>query len=68
MADARFAVRTAIGQLLDYKQRHSDPDAALLVVLETRPSDEDIDLALTNGFGVAYPRATKLVLRWPAVA
>jgi hypothetical protein len=64
IADARFAVRTAMGQLLDYRQRHLDQQAALLVVLETRPSDEDIDLALSNGFGVAYPRGANFVLRW----
>jgi hypothetical protein len=43
-ADSRFAVRTAMGQLLDYRHRRSGQAAALLVVLEIRPSDEDIDL------------------------
>jgi hypothetical protein len=65
-ADGRFAVRTAMGQLLDYRHRHSDQAAALLVVLETRPSDEDIDLALSNDFGISYPRGEKFILKWPA--
>jgi hypothetical protein len=65
-ADGRFAVRTAMGQLLDYRHRHSDQAAALLVVLEARPSDEDIDLALSNGFGISYPRGEKFVFKWPS--
>jgi hypothetical protein len=63
--DARFAIRTAMGQLLDYKQRHSNQAQALLVVLEIRPSNEDINLALSNGFGVSYPKGTNFILRWP---
>jgi hypothetical protein len=55
-----------MGQLLDYRHRHSDQAAALLVVLETRPSDEDIDLALSNDFGISYPRGEKFILKWPA--
>jgi len=65
-ADGRFAVRTAMGQLLDYRHRHSNQAAALLVVLKTRPPDEDIDLALSNRFGISYPRGNKFVLKWPA--
>lgn len=63
-ADARYSVRTAMGQLLDYRQRHEGAPS-LLVVLEVRPTDEDSALALGNGFGIAYPRGGRFVLRWP---
>ena len=62
--DVRYSVRTAIGQLLDYRQRHGGAPS-LLVVLEVRPTDEDSALALGNGFGIAYPRGERFVLRWP---
>jgi len=61
----RFAVRTAMGQLLDYKHRHPNPNVVLLVVLETRPPKEDADLALSNGFAVSYRRGTGFVFKWP---
>ncbi len=64
-SDTRYAVRTAMGQLLDYQQRHTVKSAELLVVLEAKPSDEDIDLALTNGFGIAFKWGSGFVLRWP---
>lgn len=64
-SDARFAVRTAMGQLLDYEQRHSMPKVHLLVVLETKPSAEDNELAIENGFGIAYPRAGRFIIKWP---
>jgi hypothetical protein len=63
-ASARYAIRTAIGQLLDYRQRASD-DASLLVVLETKPMEEDRLLATSNGFGVAYPAKGKFEVLWP---
>ncbi len=63
-SDARYAVRTAMGQLLDYRQRHKKKEVHLLIVLEIKPSDEDIDLAVRNGFGIAYPRAQRFALKW----
>lgn len=61
----RFAVRTAMGQLLDYKQRHPIQNVTLLVVLEARPTKEDAELALSNGFAVCYRRDTGFVFKWP---
>jgi hypothetical protein len=61
----RFAVRTAMGQLLDYRQRHTNKGAKLLVVLELIPANEDIDLALSNGFGISYPEGDGFIVRWP---
>lgn len=56
-SNARFAIRTAIGQLFDYAQREKEP-AHVLVVLEAKPNEEDAALALSNSVGVAYPIST----------
>jgi len=64
MSNARFAIRTAMGQLLDYRQR-SKEEAALLIVIETKPNEEDRDLARSNGFGLAYPSQGTFKLIWP---
>ena len=66
-ANVRYAIRTAIGQLLDYKQRAND-EAFLLIVLETKPSEEDRLLATSNGFGIAYPAKGKFEIVWPTSA
>ncbi|MHC2518807.1 hypothetical protein [Bradyrhizobium diazoefficiens] len=63
-ASARYAIRTAIGQLLDYRQR-ANPDVSLLIVLEAAPSHEDRSLATQNGFGVAYPLRGTFEVLWP---
>lgn len=52
-ATVRFAIRLAMGQLLDYSQRATG-DPGLLIVVDDQPSDEDKQLALTNGFGIAW--------------
>jgi hypothetical protein len=65
-SDARFAVRTAMGQLLDYQQRHPARRTHLLVVLKVKPYTEDIELAIKNGFGIAYPWGAGFVLKWPS--
>lgn len=62
----RYAIRTAIGQLLDYKQRANE-EASLLIVLEIKPSDEDCLLATSNGFGIAYLIKTRFEFLWPMV-
>jgi len=62
--ETRYAVRTAMGQLLDYRQRHQG-DPELLVVVEVKPPESDIALAIENGFAIAYPRAGGFMLRWP---
>ena len=50
----RFAIRLAIGQLLDYRhQAGLDPD--LMIVVESPPDQGCRELALTNGFSLAWP-------------
>lgn len=63
--DARYAIRTAIGQLCDYRHNRPRPTPALLVVLEVKPNDHDRDLALSNGIGVAHPKGEGFRLHWP---
>lgn len=62
---ARYAIRTAMGQLLDYRQR-AKRDTLLLIVIETKPTDEDRVLATSNGFGIAYPVRDKFEVFWPS--
>lgn len=64
MTNVRYAIRTAMGQLLDYRQR-SKGEAALLIVAETKPNQEDRDLARSNGFGLAYPSRDTFKVIWP---
>jgi|SRR6478672_807010 len=62
---ARFAIRTALGQLLDYRQSVGGPPR-LMIVLEVAPAEErDIQLALTNGVGIAWPKGKGFDVRWP---
>jgi len=51
----RFAIRQAMGQLLDYSQ-DSKQLPRKMVVLNERPSKRDLALATNNGFDVAYCR------------
>ena len=62
--NARYAIRTAIGQLLDYCHRASEK-ASMLIVLEVKPKSNDLGLAISNGFGVAYPTQQEFELVWP---
>ncbi len=62
----RFAIRAALGQLLDYRQGQAG-DPELLVVVGCEPiSAADIALAIDNGFGVAWPQGDGFAIRWPA--
>lgn len=63
--EVRYAVRTAMGQLLDYTQRHPKKPVRSLVVVDRVPNDEDRGLALGNGFGIAYPAGDGFTLDWP---
>jgi len=63
--NTRYAIRTAMGQLLDYQQREKR-GASLLIVLGAKPSIEDRELATSNGFGVAYPDKKTFKIHWPA--
>jgi hypothetical protein len=49
----RFAIRTAMGQLLDYRQ--TAKGVRMEIVLSDRPTSRDLDLAISNGFSVAFP-------------
>ncbi len=61
----RFAIRAAIGQLLDYRQKHGG-EPQLLIVIGSEPSaPDDLDLALSNGFGVAWQAGKRFEVRWP---
>lgn len=61
----RYAIRTAMGQLLDYRQSITG-DPALLIVIGNKPVDDiDIALALSNGFGVAWPDDQGFAVHWP---
>lgn len=62
---ARFAIRAAMGQLLDYRQRCAAP-AELLIVVSGKPDDaEDIALAHVNGFGLAWQQGKDFEVSWP---
>jgi hypothetical protein len=65
-ASARYAIRTAIGQLLDYEQRVKK-HASLLIVVGTKPLEEDRLLATSNGFGIAYPAKGLFEVLWPTL-
>lgn len=63
----RYAIRTAIGQLLDYRQA-SGGNPEMLVVVGCEPEEAaDRELALSNGFGLAWPDTDgkRFVVRWP---
>lgn len=59
----RFAIRSAMGQLLDYRQRASG-DSGLLIVVDDEPTAEDMNLAFVNGFALAWRSGTSFALRW----
>jgi len=62
--NARYAIRTAIGQLLDYRQTTSEK-SGMLIVLEVKPKKVDKELAISNGFGIAYPSNGTFKVIWP---
>lgn len=62
--DARYAIRTAMGQLLDYRQRVGGAPS-LMVVIEVAPNEEDLTLATHNGFGLSYPTDDGFAVVWP---
>ncbi len=65
-ASLRFAIRTAIGQLLDYRQ-HQQWTGQQLIVVETEVTNaDDLRLAFDSGFGLAWPEGTKgFKICWP---
>jgi hypothetical protein len=63
----RYAIRTAIGQLMDYKQNQQWTGRLLIVVSDEVQRAEDRALALENGFGLAWPdKRIGFKFIWPA--
>jgi hypothetical protein len=63
-ATVRFAIRTAMGQLLDYRQK-ANRTCGLLVVVEVEPGRDEQTLATSNGFGIAFPKGREFEIVWP---
>jgi hypothetical protein len=64
-ATMRFAIRAAMGQLLDYRQK-CDASADMLIVVSGKPEDpDDIALAVDNGFGLAWQTRKTFTIKWP---
>jgi hypothetical protein len=61
----RFAIRTAMGQLLDYQQRATG-SPKLLIVIDDKPAPEETSLALSNGFAVAWRNGGLFDFVWPS--
>ncbi|TGQ43695.1 MULTISPECIES: hypothetical protein [unclassified Mesorhizobium] len=65
-ATVRFAIRSAIGQLLDYRQHQRWSGRQIVLVGAKVTSENDLSLALDNGFGLAWPLETgEFEIRWP---
>lgn len=61
----RYAIRMAIGQLLDYRQEQSWSGEQLIVLETPVERADDLELAHENGFGVAWPNDSGFEVRWP---
>lgn len=61
----RFAIRTAMGQLLDYRQNQGWAGPQLIVVESKVARTDDLRLALDNGFGLAWPSGKEFEVVWP---
>lgn len=65
-ATVRFAIRAAIGQLLDYQQHQGWRDRQMILVGAEVTRTDDLRLALDNGFGLAWPvGSVGFDMRWP---
>lgn len=64
-SNLRFAIRAAIGQLLDYRQEQGWSDPQLIVVETKVERDDDLRLAFDNGFGLAWPSGDEFEIVWP---
>lgn len=61
----RYAIRAAIGQLLDYRQREGWTGPQLIVVEDKVHRADDLGLAFDNGFGLAWPEGKGFEIVWP---
>lgn len=65
-ATVRFAIRAAIGQLLDYRQHQCWTGKQLIVVETEVKNADDRALAFDNGFGLAWPNESDgFTFAWP---
>lgn len=65
-ATVRYALRAAIGQLLDYRQHQRWKGRQMILVGAEIVASDDLSLAFDNGFGVAWPVDKKgFEIRWP---
>jgi hypothetical protein len=64
--NVRYAIRAAMWQLLDYAQKI--PQVRSLIVVEVPPSSYDRNLALKNGFAIAFPARGRFEMIWPDAA
>jgi len=62
--NVRYAIRTAMGQLLDYRQRATD-NPFLIVVVSVEPNLENKNLLMENSFGIAYPNSKGFTIELP---
>lgn len=64
ISTCRFAIRTAIGQLFDYRQSRTNV-GKLLIIVGSAPDQFDKDLALSNGVGIGFPKGATFEIEWP---
>lgn len=65
-ATVRYAIRTAVGQLLDYRQQQDWNGRQMILVGAEVSRDDDLRLAIDNGFGLAWPVGTgQFEVHWP---
>ncbi len=66
ISNVRFAIRTAMGQLFDYRQQQRWEGKQLIVVETEVTRADDRALALDNGFGLAWPlEKGEFKILWP---
>lgn len=56
----RFAIRVAVGQLLEHRHR-LNAKAKLIVVISTKPEEDDVSFVKSLGMGLSYWSGTKFV-------
>lgn len=61
----RFAIRAAIGQLLDYRQDQGWTGRQLIVVETEVTRADDLRLAFDNRFGLSWPSDRGFEIVWP---
>lgn len=55
----KYAIRTAIGQLLEYRYTSKKPNALLHIVLDEKPKNDEIDFVKSLGFILSYKNKEK---------